>query len=174
MKSLLCAALAATMLFCCSTGYAQTPVEAESLDWSMIKAPPAAQAIEANTLDFCIIKSPLAAKAPAKPVLEIVYGDNCQPCQRIIRSYNGDTPSKPTRLRQFLEANFEVRWVKYDRSEMERRRFETLAKIAEDNSVPLFSVNGGEASIVGFKSAEELIAALKPRLEKPVSLRPSH
>ena len=163
---------------------AQQAEDLTKLDWSMIG--PAAEpiqsapekvierAIEAQTLDFSLIAKPVKTAAVPKPVLEIVYGDDCAPCVKAVTAYNGPKGSKtPPRLRQFLDQHFEVRWIKYDRSEIERRRYEALAQITKEPSVPLFAIDGGKSHVVGFSDSESLIAALTTRMPKPVQIRPS-
>jgi len=131
------------------------------------------RAIEAQTLDFSLIAKPVKTAAAPKPVLEIVYGDRCEPCTRVVRAFNGDNNAKTTRLRQFLSHNFEVRWVKYDRSMIERSRYEVLAAKTGEKSIPLFAINGGADHVAGFSDSESLIAALIAKTPKPVPIRPS-
>lgn len=124
-------------------------------------------------MDFSIIAKKTATSKVVKPVLEIAYGDNCSPCIRLHAAYFGEKSSKTvTRLRQFLDARYEVRWVKYDRSEIERRRYQTLAAATGEDMIPLFAVDGGKAHWVGFSDAESLMAALTAKKSNPVPIRP--
>ena len=174
-----------------SPASAQQATDLPKLDWSVIQAPatattPAAaaiqsapervieRAIEAQGLDFSIIAKKVPEKLKAKPVLEIVYGSDCAPCQTLIRAYNGPKNAKlPTRLRQFLDQTYEIRWIKHDQSDIERRRWQTLTISTMEAGIPLFVINGGPSHVVGFDDSESLIAALTAKMPNPVPIRQS-
>lgn len=134
------------------------------------------RAIEAQGLDFSIIAKghAVASTKVVKPVLEILHYKECPPCVRVHTSYKGEKGSKEkTRLRQFLDAHFEVRFIDRDGPEIERRRYKTLLAKCDESLVPLFAINGGESHVVGFNDSESLITALTAKLPKPVPIRQS-